>query len=64
MTESGDNGQRGLAAHSHFSRSSMHCSDGTLGLNCLKRSQLKKAVGEGTEGGEREPKAPVMGWGT
>ena len=53
----------GLAAHSPFSRARTPCTHGTEhayegqpGLNCLRGTLLKKATGEGTEGGEQAAK--------
>lgn len=47
----------------------MHCVHGTenpgeLGLNCLERTQLKKAVREETGGGEQTPRRPAGVRGT
>lgn len=66
----------GLAAHSPFSRARMHRTHGTestgegqTGWSCLRRTLLKKAMGEGTGGGKQAPKRSVgargqcMSWG-
>lgn len=60
----------GLAAHSPFSRARTPCTHGTEhadegqpGLNCLRGTLLKKATGEGTEGGEQAAKRSAGGEG-
>lgn len=66
----------GLAAHSPFSRARLHSTHGTestsegqAGGNCLRRTLLKKAMGEGTGGGKQAPKRSAgargqcMSWG-
>lgn len=37
------------------------CQWGSLGLNCLKRTQPEKAMWEGTEEGEKKPKGSALG---